>query len=51
MLQKANDIWLNDLTEMAKYVAWRYIAVYNGVFRVVPGVKLEKKYDPVQRPW
>jgi hypothetical protein len=51
LLEKANDIWIYNLREMAKYLAWRYIATINGVFRVVPGVKLEKKFNPTRRPW
>ncbi|XP_064640200.1 VWFA and cache domain-containing protein 1-like isoform X2 [Lineus longissimus] len=51
LLAKGDDIWLKQLTEMAQYLAWRYIATFNGVFRITPGVKLQKAYNAARRPW
>uniref|UniRef100_A0ABM0MXQ2 VWFA and cache domain-containing protein 1-like n=1 Tax=Saccoglossus kowalevskii TaxID=10224 RepID=A0ABM0MXQ2_SACKO len=46
-----DDIWVNDVSGIELYTLLRYIGTYDGVFRMYPGVKLKKKYDPTTRPW
>lgn len=48
---KVNDIWVRGSKEYANYLIWRYIGTWNGVFRITPGIALEKSYDPTKRPW
>lgn len=48
---KVEDLWLRDKTDLTQYLVWRYIGTANGVIRSSPGVVIDKRYDPRQRPW
>ena len=48
---KVEDLWLSDKTDLSQYLVWRYIGTANGVIRSSPGVVIDKRYDPRQRPW
>ena len=49
--KKVDDIWFKLNKKYSQYLVWRYIGTANGVFRLTPGVILDKSYDPSKRPW
>ena len=48
---KVEDLWLRDKIDLTQYLVWRFIGTSNGVVRSSPGVVMDKRYDPRQRPW
>ena len=45
------NIWFREKADYTKYLSWRHFASSNGVFRITPGVLINKSYDPTKRPW
>ncbi|KAI8511662.1 hypothetical protein Bbelb_107620 [Branchiostoma belcheri] len=37
--------------EKASDSVWRYVGTRNGMFRIFPGIALDRRYDPTQQGW
>nr|XP_026692576.1 VWFA and cache domain-containing protein 1-like [Ciona intestinalis] len=47
-----DKIWMQStFNHPDKHIIWRYFASESGMFRILPGVQMNKLYEPTHRPW
>lgn len=45
------DAWFDRSSSVTDDIVWTYFGSVNGVFRIYPGHRMPRKYDPSRRPW